>query len=444
MNARQTRLLIPTGGPPLDPAQMAALAACFDVVTGAAADEALAAGVSESDMVLHPGTSVAAELDAIEAAGQAMLSLKRKDLETMNAVQRIEWLKQRVHAAVHDLMHFDHFEVRLTNPRTSQLELVLAVGIKPLGIGKFLYARPEHNGISGYVAYHGRPYMCNDVTAEPLYTEGLEMAGSELCVPLRLHGEVIGVLNIEAHARNAFSDRDLLAAERLAKYIAIELYVLDLLVAERFTTRQATARSFAEEMQGPLEVIRNGIDQLRTSSDLPETMLGTVAELADGLRRTEEAISRCRVGPKSLLGAESTLRSALIHPSLKDKRILVVDDDAAFRDQICTVLRQSGADVLVCADGSSALESLSEAARDSETLDLVLSDVRLPDYNGFEVYQAARERFVNVPVILMTGFGYDPHHSIVRASQEGLQSILFKPFKADQLIEECVRAVGTT
>jgi FixJ family two-component response regulator len=41
----------------------------------------------------------------------------------------------------------------------------------------------------------------------------------------------------------------------------------------------------------------------------------------------------------------------------------------------------------------------------------------------------------------MTGFGYDPHHSIVRASLEGLHSFLFKPFRANQLIEEITRAL---
>jgi two-component system, sensor histidine kinase SagS len=45
-------------------------------------------------------------------------------------------------------------------------------------------------------------------------------------------------------------------------------------------------------------------------------------------------------------------------------------------------------------------------------------------------------------VILMTGFGYDPHHSIVRASQEGLSSVMFKPFKVDQLLEEVRKALG--
>jgi DNA-binding NtrC family response regulator len=36
----------------------------------------------------------------------------------------------------------------------------------------------------------------------------------------------------------------------------------------------------------------------------------------------------------------------------------------------------------------------------------------------------------------MTGFGYDPHHSIVRASQEGLSGVLFKPFEIELLITQ--------
>jgi len=42
----------------------------------------------------------------------------------------------------------------------------------------------------------------------------------------------------------------------------------------------------------------------------------------------------------------------------------------------------------------------------------------------------------------MTGFGYDPNHSIVRASQEGLAAMLFKPFKVEQLMKEVRAAVN--
>ena len=45
-------------------------------------------------------------------------------------------------------------------------------------------------------------------------------------------------------------------------------------------------------------------------------------------------------------------------------------------------------------------------------------------------------------MILITGFGYDPEHSIVRASREGLAGVLFKPFKVEQLLELIEKAVA--
>ncbi len=47
----------------------------------------------------------------------------------------------------------------------------------------------------------------------------------------------------------------------------------------------------------------------------------------------------------------------------------------------------------------------------------------------------------NVPVILMTGFGWDPAHSIVKARQEGLQTVLYKPFRADRLMDAVEQAL---
>ena len=50
-----------------------------------------------------------------------------------------------------------------------------------------------------------------------------------------------------------------------------------------------------------------------------------------------------------------------------------------------------------------------------------------------------------LPLVLMTGFGYDPGHSIVKARQAGLQAILYKPFRLDQLldtVEQVIAAPG--
>ncbi len=65
--------------------------------------------------------------------------------------------------------------------------------------------------------------------------------------------------------------------------------------------------------------------------------------------------------------------------------------------------------------------------------DAIVADIRLPDLSGYEVYRALREAQPSARVILMTGYGYDSGHSLVRARQDGLKHVLFKPFRVDQL-----------
>jgi DNA-binding NtrC family response regulator len=98
--------------------------------------------------------------------------------------------------------------------------------------------------------------------------------------------------------------------------------------------------------------------------------------------------------------------------------------------------------VTVCGDGGQTIDVLRAVGSDHAAFDLIISDIKMPDRSGYEVFRAAKESTPGTPVILMTGFGYDPHHSIVRASQEGLQSFLFKPFKATQLVDEVKRALA--
>ena len=72
-----------------------------------------------------------------------------------------------------------------------------------------------------------------------------------------------------------------------------------------------------------------------------------------------------------------------------------------------------------------------------------LVDIRLPDLDGYEIYRRLREIRPQAPIILMTGFGYDPTHSIVKARQEGLQTVLYKPFRSERLMEAVEQALRT-
>lgn len=68
------------------------------------------------------------------------------------------------------------------------------------------------------------------------------------------------------------------------------------------------------------------------------------------------------------------------------------------------------------------------------TYDYVLADIRLPDRNGYEVFCELRQAQPQARVILMTSYGYDPSHTLVKARQDGLCFVLFKPFRIDQLL----------
>ena len=61
--------------------------------------------------------------------------------------------------------------------------------------------------------------------------------------------------------------------------------------------------------------------------------------------------------------------------------------------------------------------------------------------SGYQLLVKLQDVIDSVPLILMTGFGYDPGHSIVKARQAGVELVLFKPFRLDQLLETVERCV---
>ena len=120
-------------------------------------------------------------------------------------------------------------EIRLLDGRTGKLEPLLAVGMVPEAAGRDLFARPQNNGVTGFVAATGKSYLCEDTTADPLYLEGCKGAKSSLTVPLVLHDEVIGTFNVESPEPRAFSESDLQFLEIFTRDVAVALNTLELL-----------------------------------------------------------------------------------------------------------------------------------------------------------------------------------------------------------------------
>src|SRR4029077_5412861 len=94
-------------------------------------------------------------------------------------------------------------------------------------------------------------------------------------------------------------------------------------------------------------------------------------------------------------------------PDLAGVRILVVDDDLGICQSLRDLLTQEGCEVVVATGGREALTRL-----ESMAIDLVLSDVVMPDLDGYQLFQEVRRRYTGLPVVLMTAFHFDKDHVI--------------------------------
>ncbi len=325
-------------------------------------------------------------------------------------------------------MHYDVIEVRLLDRQTGRLEPLLEEGMSPEATQRVLYAQATGNGVTGFVAATGKSYLCPDVANDPLYIEGAPGARSSLTVPL-IHGDqVIGTLNVESPNLNAFGDDDLLFTELFSREVASAINTLELLTAEKHSTTSQSIEMIGREVALPVD------DILAATTAVLDRYIGHDAEMADRLRQiltAARSIKQCiqKLG-EDLVPAKAAVKPGEPeHPRLKGLRVLVADNDERVRRAAHGILGRWGCVVETARDGHEALTMARLCSYDA-----VLTDIRLPDISGYDVYRGLRESQPRARVVLMTGYGYDPSHAIVKARQDGLRFVLFKPFRVDQLL----------
>jgi CheY-like chemotaxis protein len=369
------------------------------------------------------------KLDALQQAGRELAALSADQLADMCVEERVELLKLNIRRFTHDLLHYDVVEIRLLDRQTGRLEPLLEEGMSPEAVQRVLYPRAEGNGVTGYVAATGKSYLCPDITVDPHFIEGSPGARSSLTVPLVSQDQVIGTFNVESPKPNAFGPDDLQFAEIFGQKIAAALHTLELLSAEKRCTTSQSVEAISREVAMPVDEI------LASATAVLDRYIGHDPEMADKLRKilaSARSIKQCiqKVG-EDLVPAMAAPRPGVVaHPRLKGLRILLADHDERVRRSAHGILGRFGCVVETAGDGQEALTM----ARLS-TYDAVLADIRLPDMNGYEMYQHLRKAQPQARVILMTAFGYDPAHCIVKARQEGLRFVLYKPFRIDQLLD---------
>jgi two-component system, OmpR family, KDP operon response regulator KdpE len=107
-------------------------------------------------------------------------------------------------------------------------------------------------------------------------------------------------------------------------------------------------------------------------------------------------------------------------------QILIVEDDDDTAEVVCTLLEDAGFNTVAVDRGEAALSEIA-----SQSPDLVLLDINLPDINGLEVLRAVRTHSF-LPMIILSGYGKDRDR--VTALEAGADDYLAKPFSPEELI----------
>jgi DNA-binding NtrC family response regulator len=108
--------------------------------------------------------------------------------------------------------------------------------------------------------------------------------------------------------------------------------------------------------------------------------------------------------------------------------ILIVDDERIVLDSCKRVLEADGYSVTLATSADKALESMS-----AEAFSLILMDIKMPGRDGMSLMREVKEKWPDVPVIIMSG--YATNETVTQVSKTDAASFIAKPFTPDELAE---------
>ena len=375
------------------------------------------------------------KLQAIHRAGIELADLTAEEVFQMEVAERRELLKSNILHYTKDLLNFDVMEIRLLEQQTGELVSLLCVGIDDEAAKRPLFAQPQNYGVTGFVAATGKSYLCEDTEEDPLYIQGFKGAKSSMTVPLILHDVVIGTFNVESPEPRAFSESDLQFLEIFSRDVAAALNTLELLAAQQANTAQASVEAIHSAVALPVdEILNDAVNVMERYIGHEPEMVERLQSILRNVRDIKQMIQK--VGQKMIpTQAVPTASQMEQRPKLHAQRILVADADEGVRSAAHALLERYGCVVETAHTGDEAVFMVRNCGPD-DGYGVIIADIRMPDMNGYDLLLKLRDVIDPVPLVLMTGFGYDPTHTIVNARKAGLptNSVLYKPFRLDQLL----------
>jgi PAS domain S-box-containing protein len=219
---------------------------------------------------------------------------------------------------------------------------------------------------------------------------------------------------------------------------------------EQLATAGEIAVSLAHEINNPLETITNNLELLThcVENHLTPTELVVETERLDAIRacigrvnaivrRLDDMTQKGEYETRDYLKGkrmadlapraeteknESGSPNHAVHEwPLAGMSVLVLDDDLSVVTSLADLLKAER-----CIVHSATVPSAAFGILRNMKVDAVISDVVMPEMDGYEFYMRIKEEMPNLPVILMTAYYYDKDHIIKRSRLEGLEGAIFK------------------
>ncbi|MDB5107724.1 MAG: hypothetical protein JWM69_665 [Candidatus Binatus sp.] len=222
--------------------------------------------------------------------------------------------------------------------------------------------------------------------------------------------------------------------------------------AQQLATAGEIAVSLAHEINNPLESITNNLelvsqciearlcdaekvveserlDSIRNSIDRVQAIVRRLDDMArKGIYETRDYLAGKRMADLAPREEASGKPAQAHEPArtngdwpLAGMSVLVLDDDTSVVNSLADILRADRC-IVHCATRPSAAFGILR----NVTVDAVISDVVMPEMDGYDFYMKVKEEMPALPVILMTAYYYDKDHILKRARLRGLEGALFK------------------
>ena len=253
------------------------------------------------------------------------------------SVLDLEELLAKLPQLIARLTRFSAFSVYLLDEERQDLHIAYAVGYP--GDAATLQRLRVGQGVVGAAVEEGRPILVNDIRLEPRYSGPLRNMLSQLAVPMRLKGRVIGALNLLSETTDAFSSQDEALLRQFGAHVAVALENARLFKAERqYIDTLGTLAEIGREMSSilDLDVLLTRIASLmkrlidyRTFGILLLNEATQELDMKFAVRYGEEATSkRVRLG-QGLVGWSALHKEPVLVPDVsKDPRYINLVPDA--------------------------------------------------------------------------------------------------------------------